>query len=394
MDLEALKNKLPDLHNAKTAEAIKEVSVEEDAPSSKNDFDLAEDEVKQRIINHIFSAKTEKELDNLYEILTEESGYEDEFDIYFELKRNQVKVEIENFDNYLFHPHMVGLLMAGLPKPLTERQEKMLADYTARNNGEGRKLTEKQLADLGDLLGRKNAKPKLTVGAKNKLQEVFWNTITGRSNQLEVKYLDKGIICEDKTIQLYEKVTGGIFLKNKTRKQNDYFNGECDNRQGGVIRDVKTSWEYNSFPANEDEIPSSLYEWQLDAYMDLYEMKEAELIYGLVDTPFKLINDELRRKDMKHNILTVDGEVREDAIDFVVEFVSNHIFSNEGLIKFCEESSIIHLKWFSGRFTEIPETNRIKVFKHSYCEKRNKQLKQMLDLSREYLNQLLNQYKR
>lgn len=394
MSLEALKQKLPNLHGRETAEEVKEAGIEENARAS-NDFDKSEAETKIRIIHHILSAKSENDLDELHEIIIENNGYSvKDFEVYFSIRRGQVTANIESFDNYLFHPHMVGKLMSGIPKPLTENQEKTLEDFMARYNGEGRKLTEKQLETLGDLLKKKNAKPKLTDGAKKELQTIFWNEVTCRSNNIQAKQIDKGLICEDKTIALYEEVIGGVFLKNKTRKKNEYFNGECDNRQG-KIRDVKTSWEYNSFPVNDTEIPNKDYQWQLDAYMDLWEMKESELIYGLVDTPDKLIHDEIRRLDWKYDIMDQEGNIRKEQVDLVVELVGNHIFTNTGLYKFCQSDlgPEIKLEWFAGKFIEIPKEERLKIFSLEYCPKRNKQLKQMLDLARKYLNELLKSYK-
>lgn len=386
MNTDDLKRALPNLHSAEVSSTELMDSPEEEV-RELNDFDKSETEVFDRIKTHILSAQNEDELQNLIGIL-KESGYSNEFDVYLELRRGELEGIIKSFDEFLFHPHMIGKLMGGIPKPLTDPQAETLEAYLERNNGEGKPLNENQLTVLGDLLGKKNAKVKLSDAAKKELDTIFWNATTGRSKRIYAKQLDKGIICEDKTIALYEDVMGGIFVKNKTRKKNKFFNGECDNSQG-KIRDVKTSWEYSSFPVNEDEIPSKDYEWQLDAYMDLWELKDSELIYGLVDTPFKIIEDEIRRLDWKLDILTNEGDVREGSIDLVVELVCSHIFTRKGLSEFCEQSTSIKLEWFVGKFFEIPKKKRLKIFPHAYCEKRNEQLKEVVRLSRIYLNNQL-----
>jgi hypothetical protein len=363
------------------------MDVPEEESRAINDFEKSETEMFDRIKTHILKAQSEEELQILIGIL-EDNGYEDQFDVYLELRRGELQGIIESFDSFLFHPHMIGKLMGGIPKVLTGLQIETLEAYLARNNGEGRKLTENQITVLGDLLGKKNAKVKLSDAAKKELETIFWNATTGRSKNIYAKQLDKGIICEDKTIELYEDVMGGIFVKNKTRRKNEFFNGECDNSQG-KIRDVKTSWEYTSFPANDTKIPNKDYEWQLDCYMDLWELKESELIYGLVDTPFKMIEDEIRRLDWKMDILTNEGDVREESIDLVVELVCGHLFTRKGLTEFCEQSTTIKLDWFVGKFFEIPKHKRLKIYPHSYCENRNAQLKEVVRLSREFLNNLL-----
>ncbi len=295
-----------------------------------------------------------------------------------------------DFNKYKFRAHSTGHIMGGIPKPLTDNQQELYDVYTARKNGEGRPLTDNQLADWGDLHKRKNAKVKLSDPAKKHLEKLFWEQITGRSKEITAKYLDKGIQCEEKSFTLHSDATNKLFIKNQERKTNRYFTGECDNAQHKTIRDIKTSWEYSTFPLREDKIPNEIYQWQLDVYMDLWGFKKSELIYCLVDTPYRLINDETRRLDWKHDILDNAGDVRENAIPLVVETVCNHIYTIEGLEQFCQQSTNIYVEWFEGVFREIPEEIRVKIFHYKYCEKRNKLLKEMVVLARDYMNSLLN----
>ncbi len=293
-----------------------------------------------------------------------------------------------DFTDYKFRAHSVGNIMAGLPKPLTENQIETFEAYTERKNGNGRPLTDKQLADWGSLYEKKNAKPKLTDGAKTYLEKLVWEEITGKREEIKSKYLDKGIISEEKSITLYSKVTDTIFFKNSERKTNEFFTGEVDNAQG-KIRDIKTSWSFQTFPIREKVIKNKMYEWQLDVYMDLWGMKESELIYCLVDTPYNLVNDELKRMDWQYDIMDNTGDIRPDKIDFVVETVSNLIYTYQGLEEFCQQSTSVQLDWFAEKFREIPEEIRVKVFDHDYCSKRNSQLKTMVGLARDYMNLLL-----
>lgn len=292
-----------------------------------------------------------------------------------------------DFNNYLFRAHSIGNIMSGLPKPLTDNQEKTYNDFTARKNGEGRPLTDNQLATWGDLHSKKNAKPKLTDGSKKWLEQLVWEELTGRSTNLKSKYLDKGIQAEEKSLTLYSDHKDNLIIKNKERKENEFFTGECDIARYKV-RDIKSSWSFQTFPLRSQEIPNKIYEWQLDVYMDLFNYKRSELIYCLVDTPFKLIEDELRRLDWQFDIFDLAGDVRNEHIDLVVETVSNLIFTFEGLEKFCKQSTNVNIEWFTD-FKELPEELRVKIFKHNYCEKRNEQLKTMVKLARGFMNSVL-----
>ncbi|WP_322288799.1 hypothetical protein [Aquimarina sp. 2201CG5-10] len=357
--MEGLKNTLPDLHSAG-------VSDKELFKTKPEDLSL-------------------EEANNLEEGLRIKKFKEG----YKRIEKSSWPV-VTNFNDYKFRAHSIGHIMSGIPKPLTTNQEEEYNVLLLRHKGEGKALTLKQIEKLGDYSKRKNRKPFLTDGAKTYLEKLVFQEITGRKKDITAKYLDKGIQVEEKSITLYSEVTGQLFLKNQERKENEYFSGECDNAEE-KIRDIKSSWEYETFPIREREIPSKIYGWQLDVYMDLWDFKESELIYCLVDTPYKLISDELRRMDWKYNIFNSEGNVRNDSIDLVVETVCNLIFTEKGLEEFCEQSESVRLEWFIGVFKEIPEEIRIKVFSHNYCTKRNQQLKTMAKLARDYMNSLIEQ---
>lgn len=293
------------------------------------------------------------------------------------------------FDNKVIRASALGKIMSGIPKPLTDNQSATLESYLKRNSGEGKPLTMNMLETLGDLLKKKNAKCELSDGAKTYLEELVWEDLTGRSKNISAKYLDKGIMCEQESFDLYCDVTQTMFEKNKERKKNGFFTGEPDNVQDGIIRDIKSSWEYNTFPLREKEITNKMYEWQLDAYMDLWGYESAQLIYCLVDTPFNLIDDEIRRMDWKTNILDTSGSVRENCIDLVVEMVSNHLYSFDSLEQFCQQSTVIDIDWFAGSFKEIPKEVRVKVFDYERDEKRISQAQEMIKLARVYMNEIV-----
>jgi hypothetical protein len=122
--------------------------------------------------------------------------------------------------------------------------------------------------------------------------------------------------------------------------------------------------------------------------MDLYGLNEAELVYCLVDTPVRLILDELRRLDWKYDIMTVDGDIREKHIPFVVERVCNMVYTLEGLGEVCDQSGILQLDWFYDDFVELPIEKRIKVLTTSRNEKMLSQGREMIGLAREYMNQI------
>ena len=229
---------------------------------------------------------------------------------------------------------------------------------------------------------RLNAKCVLSEAAKKFLKELVIKDITGRTTFLKNKYLDKGIQEEDKSITTYSNILDKLLLKNKVRKENDFFTGECDNAQS-KIRDIKTSWSFETFPLMDDQIKNKGYEWQLDCYMDLWSLKESELVYVLVDTPAILLEDELRRACYKFNISTSNPTSEHKSL--LVEIIQNHIYTIKGLKDFCSQTDLVKIGDFVD-FVEFPEPLRVKVFQHNYCEKRNGYLKEMIALARDYMD--------
>ncbi len=291
-----------------------------------------------------------------------------------------------NYDDYLFRCHTLGKLMTGIKIGLTEKQTETFSDLDKRYRGEGKPLTEKQAELHGDLLAKKTHIPELSETAKKELNKIHHQEFYGRTTHLTAKYLDKGLMVEDASISLYSELMNFAFFKNKERKSNDYITGEADNTKG-KIRDIKSSWELSTFPMYEDKIANTDYYWQLQGYMALWEMDSSELIYCLVDTPFNLIEDEIRRLQWKIDALTNDGEIKKQHIPLIVELVQNHIFTNQGLKSFCHQSVNIELEWFED-FSAIPPELRVRTFEVPRDDMAIKALYTQIERARAYLNGL------
>ena len=185
----------------------------------------------------------------------------------------------------------------------------------------GKVLGKTDAKKLGSLLTKQDEKPELKKTATSYLDTILREEIFGRKTEIKSKYLSKGNMVEEKSISLFQNLNPGLlFLKNKERRSNEWITGEPDNKQG-KIRDFKSSWEMSTFPINETEIPTEMYMWQLDCYMELFDLRESELIYCLVDTPPNLINNELRRLSWKMGNLSIDSMDRDLVIDTVKRLV-------------------------------------------------------------------------
>lgn len=130
----------------------------------------------------------------------------------------------------------------------------------------------------------------LSVGAKTHVRELARAAIFGVEKQVSSKAMEKGILCEQDSIDLYNAVFFTNHTKNSERRTEDDLTGECDIVVPGVIgKDIKTSWSIDTFPIVLADCLDPLYAWQMRGYMKLWNVPRWEVAYCLVDTPDDLI---------------------------------------------------------------------------------------------------------
>ena len=145
---------------------------------------------------------------------------------------------------------------------------------------------------LGKIMTNPRSKKEtLSAGCKTYIKELVKEDLFGYKSKIDSKYLTKGIELEDTSIDLYNEVHGTLYLKNTERLSNEFITGECDINAEDKIIDIKTSWSLETFPPAPEDISNKDYEWQLRAYMWLYNKPKAELAYCMVSTPDYLLKD-------------------------------------------------------------------------------------------------------
>ncbi len=105
----------------------------------------------------------------------------------------------------------------------------------------------------------------------------------------DVKCIQKGVMCEDEGVQLYNDVFLYDLKKVEAseRRSNGIITGEPDlialGSQKGV--DIKVAWSLLTFPLTEDQAGKKEYEWQARGYMCLFDLPEWEIAYCAINTP-------------------------------------------------------------------------------------------------------------
>lgn len=151
-------------------------------------------------------------------------------------------------------------------------------------------------SSIGKLMTEPKTKSEgpLSIGAKTYIRELAAQEIFSVEFEVSSKAMEKGIECEDDSIDLLNKVRGLSLMKNVERRSNDFITGECDlfDEEAKRGHDIKTSWSIATFPICTTDCQDKLYEWQMRGYMALWNAEEWEVNYCLVDTPDRLIGFE------------------------------------------------------------------------------------------------------
>jgi len=139
----------------------------------------------------------------------------------------------------------------------------------------------------------------ISEGCKTHMLDIWIANEFGRhTKDIKNKYVEKGLQMEDSAIIMYSILSGDIHEKNTQRKDDTFIMGEIDFEKGDVIYDTKCSWDIFTFFKNIkylDNPNSNPYYWNAQGYMKLWDKPKFKVVYTLLDTPEKLIENERKR---------------------------------------------------------------------------------------------------
>ena len=244
---------------------------------------------------------------------------------------------------------------------LTEVQKAKLTELQTRKaDSSAKPLTPNMENELSELIYKRN-NPELPQGAKTYLKSWLKRELYHRDAQWKNIVIEKGLQVENDGIELVSEVYGLFNVeKNDEYFENEYMQGSPDVIHDGVIRDIKSSWDLQSFPMFEDKIPDNGYWWQLQQYMILTKHKQASLDYVLIDTPQALIE-----QDLKKLYYQSGGKAEDWTPETYEQMYPNY------------------------RFDDIPTEKRVKSFTFELDTSIEDKIIERVKLCREYLKKLI-----
>jgi hypothetical protein len=219
-------------------------------------------------------------------------------------------------------------------------------------------------SSVGSLLTEPKSKADKDAGnlsetAKSLTEDLWLYNTYGFRESIKNDYMDKGISCEQDSMDLVQDVLGGQFRSRYNQQlTNDYISGCPDIVLSDYVEDIKTSWNLKTYFNAE---PTTMYITQAQCYMWLTGRLKYRLIYCLVPTPQHIIANQMQKLSYSYG-----GNY--DNLDYIEE--CQQIQRNNDLIN------------------EIPKEDRVKVFEFMYDEALIEKLKGQIEKARNYYNTL------
>lgn len=215
-------------------------------------------------------------------------------------------------------------------------------------------------SSLGKIMTQSRNKGEvLSQTAKTYIEELVKENELGIKKEFSSRYTDKGIQQEDIAIEMASRVLNLPFaLKNTEYFENEFIKGTPDLILDDEIIDIKCPFSGSTFPWFETELPNKDYYWQMIGYMWLTGRKKARVVYCLVDSPEKIIQDEIRRVSWSKFEIEVTEET-------------------ENEVRYQHE------------FDRIPENKRVRTFLVELNEANIEQVKERLLEAKKYYYELI-----
>ena len=147
---------------------------------------------------------------------------------------------------------------------------------------------------IGQIMTNSRTKGQLSKTAESYVETWIKEQIYKRRKVVTTKYMDKGNMVENESIQFAGRVLNADIIKNEQRYENELLIGTPDVITEDYVIDVKNSWDCFTFPLFYENVPNKDYFYQAQGYMALTGLSDYKLIYTLLDTPDSLIEREFK----------------------------------------------------------------------------------------------------
>ena len=152
-----------------------------------------------------------------------------------------------------------------------------------------------------------------------------------------MSFLKKGTDMEQEAVDLLSKIDKQDYKLVTETIENDYLVGRCDifHPEKDKIIDTKISWNVNAYLKARTAGISPKHWYQMQGYMELYNVNQAEVVFLLLNTPPELIEREKIKIINKFMIGAIDREKYELDIENIESaFTYNNVAIKKRYFKY------------------------------------------------------------
>lgn len=123
-----------------------------------------------------------------------------------------------------------------------------------------------------------------------------------------LSFLKKGSDMEGEAVELLSSIDKQLYKLETETIENEYLVGRSDIIMSDKVIDTKISWNVNAFLKAKTTPVSKKYWYQMQGYMELYDVPDAEVVFLLLNTPPELIEREKIKLQNRFMIGEIDRE--------------------------------------------------------------------------------------
>lgn len=206
------------------------------------------------------------------------------------------------------------------PKHCTDLTVSQKAAYQKLTTKEELSVKEQETLEILNAKLQRFNDPELSVAAKKYLIKRYsWAKYNRGTLPAEQKssFLIKGNELESDGIEVMKLRDSIDYERPCEFAENAYLFGRCDiiSKENNKIVDVKVSWGIHSYLPHHITKLSEKYWWQMQGYMELYNVDHAEVCYILLNTPAHLLERERAKHTEKYLFGEIDCEKYEEEME-------------------------------------------------------------------------------
>lgn len=247
-------------------------------------------------------------------------------------------------------------------------------------------LTEREIGTLDHYVKKmeRYADPELSsIGQSYLLKRYAFEKYRKRTAAIGLQRasVEKGTAMEAEAIQLLEEINKTAYIRPQESSKNEFLLGKCDaiDPKKEEIVETKVLWSMDTFMGNYKKLPIKIW-YQVQGYMDVYNLKRAQVYYVIMNTPVHLLERERARIWQKYLFGEIDREKYEEENErFDLAYTYNTIPAKRRIINF-------EVDYCAAIFPKVyrrVERGRLWLAEH---EKKHMASKKIITLAEEYIN--------